>query len=194
MSISRRVDFTLNSNQIAEIEQAINTSSQSEVRQRAIAIRLLHLGHKPEAVGEMVAITANTVWTWHRRWRKDGIAGLADRPKSGRKTKSNDEYVRQLETALASDPQQLGLAYHIWTLNKLRLYLHQQTGILLSYTRFRALMSKLDYVWRQPKHDLSALQDPAAQQVAQQVLDWLKKMPSSPASSPSNFSFWTKRP
>ena len=192
--MSRRVAFTLTPSQLADIEQAINTSSHPEVRQRAIAIRLLHLGHKPEAVAEMVAITANTIWTWHRRWRKDGIAGLADRPKSGRKTKADSAYVRQLETALASDPQQLGLAYHIWTLNKLRLYLHQQTGILLSYTRFRALLSKLDYVWRQPKHDLSALQDPSAQQVAQQVLDWLKKTPPSALSPRSNSSSWTKRP
>jgi hypothetical protein len=38
--------------------------------------------------------------------------------------------------------------------------LHQQTGILLSYGRFRALLSKHNYVWRQPKHDLTALQDP----------------------------------
>lgn len=192
--MSRRVDFTLNSQQLAEIEQAINTSLHPEVRQRAIAIRLLHLGHKPETVAEMVAITANTIWTWHRRWRKEGIAGLADRPKSGRKPKADSEYVRHLETALNSDPQQLGLAYHIWTLNKLRLYLHQQTGILLSYTRFRALLSKLDYVWRQPKHDLSALQDAAAQQVAQQVLDWLKKTPPLPSLTLANSSSWTKRP
>lgn len=192
--MSRRVNFTLNDEQLAEIEQAINSSPHPEVRQRAIAIRLLHLGHKPEAVAEMVAITANTIWTWHRRWRQEGIAGLADRPKSGRKTKANDEYVRQLEAALTTDPQQLGLAYHIWTLNKLRLYLHQQTGILLSYTRFRALLSKLEYVWRQPKHDLSALQDPAAQQVAEQVLDWLKKTPPSPSLPLSSFSSWMKRP
>lgn len=192
--MSRRVNFTLTPEQLADIEQAINYSPHPEVRQRAIAVRLLHFGHKPEQVAEMVAITANTIWTWHRRWRKDGIAGLEDRPKPGRKTKADDEYVRQLEAALATDPQQLGLAYHIWTLNKLRLYLHQQTGVLLSYTRFRALLSKLGYVWRQPKHDLSALQDEQAQQVAQQVLDWLKKTSPSAPSPLSNSSSWTKRP
>ncbi|MBC6938147.1 MAG: hypothetical protein DWB42_20280 [Chloroflexi bacterium] len=192
--MSRRVNFTLSDEQLATIEQAINYSPHPEVRQRAIAIRLLHLGYRPEQVSDMVAITANTIWTWHRRWRKDGLAGLEDRPKPGRKSKADTEYIRQLETALASDPQQLGLAYHIWTLNKLRLYLQQQTGILLSYTRFRALLSKLNYAWRQPKHDLSALQDPQAQQVAGQVLDWLKKTSQSVPLPPSNSSSWTKRP
>lgn len=192
--MSRRVSFTLTNDQLAEIEQAINYSPHPEVRQRAIAIRLLHLGHKPEQVADMVAITANTIWTWHRRWRKDGIGGLQDRPKPGRKTKADVTYVQQLEAALQNDPQQLGLAYHVWTINKLRLYLHQQTGILLSYTRFRALLSRLNYAWRQPKHDLSARQDPQAQQVAQQVLDWLKKTSPSAPSPPSNSSSWTKRP
>ncbi|GIL11329.1 MAG: hypothetical protein BroJett038_00490 [Chloroflexota bacterium] len=191
--MSRRVNFTLTDEQLAEIEQAINYSPHPEVRQRAIAIRLLHQGYKPEQVADMVAITANTIWTWHRRWRQQGIAGLADRPKPGRKGKANTEYIRQLEAALVSNPQELGLAYHIWTLNKLRLYLHQQTGILLSYSRFRALLSKLNYVWRQPKHDLSALQDPQAQQVATQVLDWLKKTSPSAPLPLSNSSSWTKR-
>jgi hypothetical protein len=79
-------------------------------------------------------------------------------------------------------------------LNKLQLYLHQQTGILLSATRFRLLLRKRGYVWRQPKHDLSALQDPDAQQVAQQVLDWLKKTSPSAPLPPSNSSSWTKQP
>jgi putative transposase len=191
--MSRHVSFTLTTEQLAEIEQAINYSPHPELRQRAIAIRLLHLGHHPQQVAQMVAITANTIWTWHRRWRKDGVAGLEDRPRPGRKSKATDLYKHHLEQALTSDPQQFGLPYHIWTLNKLRLYLHEQTGILLSYTRFRSLLSQLDYVWRQPKHDLSALQDPQAQQIAEQVLDWLKKTPPTTSTSLSNSSSWTKR-
>jgi transposase len=38
-------------------------------------MRWLHLGYKPEQVAERVAIGANTIWTWHRRWHKDGIGG-----------------------------------------------------------------------------------------------------------------------
>lgn len=192
--MTRRVDFTLTSEQLTEIEEAINHSPHPEVRQRAIAIRLLHRGYKPEEVAELIAGTANTVWTWHRRWRAAGLAGLENRPKPGRKCKADSDYVSQLDKALASDPQALGLAYHVWTINKLRLYLHRQTGILLSYTRFRALLNKLGYVWRQPKHDLSALQDPQARQVAEQVLDWLKKTSPSVPSHLSDSSSWTKRP
>jgi len=67
----------------------------------------------------------------------------------------------------------------------------KQTGILLSYTRFRALLSKHDYVYRQPKHDLSDLQDDEAKAAAKELLDWLKKRPSQ--TTPSSSSLWTKQ-
>ena len=59
--MSRLIDFTLSEEQWAEIEQAINHAPQPEVRQRAIAIRLLHLGHAPEAVADMLAVAPSTI-------------------------------------------------------------------------------------------------------------------------------------
>ena len=65
---------------------------------------------------------------------------------------------------------------------------------LLSYSRFRALLSKLNYRWKQPKHDLTHLQDQDAQTTTRAILDWLKKTsPSTPPPKPSS-SLWTKQP
>lgn len=192
--MSRRVNFHLNETELAGIEKAMNHSPLPEVRQRATAIRLLHLGHSPESVAEMLAVAPSSVWNWHRRWRRGGIAGLANAAKSGRSAKADTNYLRVLEQALDTEPSALGFAFALWTINRLRHYLAEQTGILLSYTRFRALLSKHGYVYRQPKHDLSALQDQDAQAAAAELLDWLKKMPSNPATQPSNSSLWTKRP
>jgi len=192
--MSRHVNFQLNDEQLAEIEQAINQSIHPEVRQRAIAIRLLHLGQKPEAVAAVVMVSANTVWTWHRRYRQGGLAGLQVKPRSGRPSKADADYVARLEQLLETDPRTLELPFTIWTINRLRLYLAEQTHILLSYTRFRALLSKLNYRWKQPKHDLTHLQDQDAQATTRAILDWLKKTsPSTPLPKPSS-SLWTKQP
>jgi len=192
--MSRRVDFQLNETNLAEIEKAMNHSPLPEVRQRATAIRLLHLGHSPEAVAEMLAVASSSVWNWHRRWRKGGMAGLANATKSGRPTKADARYLDVLEQTLKTDPSALGYAFALWTINRLRHYLAEQTGILLSYTRLRTLLVKHGYVYRQPKHDLSALQDQDARAAAAELLDWLKKTPSNPATPPSSSSLWTKRP
>ena len=192
--MSRHIDFKLTEEQLAEVEQAMNHSELPEVRQRATAIRLLHLGYGPEQVAEMLAVAASSVWNWHRRWRKGGVIALANRAKSGRPAKADRAYIEALEKTMDIDPMTVGFAFTIWTVNRLRHYLAQRTGILLSYTRFRSLLSKLDYVHRQPKHDLSHLQDPDAKAAARELLDWLKKTPSSLPTRPSSYCLWTKRP
>ena len=45
----------------------------------------------------------------------------------------------RLHELLETDPRDLGLPYTSWTINRLRLYLAEETDILLSYTRFRSL-------------------------------------------------------
>jgi transposase len=191
--MSKRLNFTLNQEQLAELEQAINTSPYPEVRQRAIAIRLLHLGQQPEQVRQAVMVTSNTIYAWHKRWREQGMAGLRDGHRSGRPAQADQAYLHELERVLDLDPRTLELPFTIWTLNRLRLYLAEQTGVLLSYTRFRALMRRAGYRWKAPKHDLSHLQDRPAQETAAQVMEWLKKTsPLTPLPTP-NSSLWTKQ-
>jgi transposase len=189
--MSRRVNFHLNEDQLGQIEYAMNHSPLPEVRQRATAMRLLHLDHSPEAVAEMLAVAPSSIWNWHRRYRADGIIGLANRAKSGRPAKADAHYLAEVERGLDTDPRELGYAFSVWTINKLRKHLEKQTGILLSYTQFRALLTKHEYVYRQPKHDLSDLQDADAKAAAEAFLDWLKKSPSS--ILPLSSSLWTKR-
>jgi len=60
--MGKRLDYTLTSEQLGELEQAINSSPYPAVRQRALAIRLLHLGQSPEQVAQAVMVTSNTVY------------------------------------------------------------------------------------------------------------------------------------
>lgn len=191
--MSRNINYRLTEEQLVEVEQAINNSPHPEVRQRAIAIRLLHLGQSPQQVAEGVMVTSNTIYAWHKRWREQGVVGLKDGQRTGRPTKADQAYCQELERLLEIDRRTLGLPFTIWTINRLRLYLAEQTSILLSYTRFRALLSREGYRWKEPKHDVSHLQDRPAQETAAQVMEWLKKTsPLTPLPTP-NSSLWTKR-
>lgn len=191
--MAKRIDFTLTEEGLSEIEAAITQSVHAEVRQRAIAIRLLHLGQSPEQVAEVVMVTANTIYAWHKRWRESGLDGLHHRQRSGRPEKADAAYKQRVEELLLLDPRDVGLDFNIWTINRLRLHLFEESGIRLSYTRFRALLTRMGYSWKQPKHDLSDLQDADAQQVADELLDWLKKSQRIIRFPHSNSSLWTKR-
>lgn len=78
---------------------------------------------------------------------------MRDGQRSGRPAKADSAYLTELERLLALDARTLDLPFTIWTLNRLRLYLSEQTGLLMSYTRFRALLNRQGYVWKMPKHD-----------------------------------------
>lgn len=185
------IDFSLNKEEVKTIQQGMQHAPQAEVRQRATAIHLLHQGHKPEEVADMMAVGMPTIYKWHKQWRTAGLEGLVNRPKSGRPRKANEAYCQLLAEVLKREPSDYGYAFGVWTVDRLREHMRRQTGIRLSNRRFRELMKQEGYVYRRPKHDVSALQDAAEVERGKLLLEWLKKEVSA---EPLNSSLWTKAP
>ena len=166
----KKITFQLTEEDLREIVKAIKHDKRPEVRQRAMGLRLLHEGKPPKEVAEFLSVSQPTVYDWHHRWHRQGVEGLANRPKTGRPVKANQSYVELLEQVVERDPQDLGYAFSIWTTERLRLHLKAKTGIELKPTQFRALLKENDFVYRRPKHDLTNLQDATARQAAE---EWL---------------------
>jgi transposase len=185
--------FQLTEAELETVREAMNHDPRPEIRQRATAIHLLYLNYKPAEVAEMIAVIPATIYNWWQRWQRNGIEGLANRAKSGRPSHADARYLALLEQILNTSPVELGFDFPIWTINRLRHHLAEQTSILLSYTRFRALLNKVGFVYRQPKHDLTHLQDSEAREVARELLAWLKKTPATSPTGPSSASLWTKQ-
>src|SRR3990172_4341546 len=88
----KALDYHLNEQELHAIEAAIRHDKRPEVRQRCTVIRLLHLGHKPEQIAEMQAVSKPTIYGWYDRWCRGGVEELANKPKSGRPLKADDGY------------------------------------------------------------------------------------------------------
>ena len=132
----KKLSFQLTDAGLREIAEAIKRDKRPEVRQRAMGLRLLHEGKTPKEVAEFLSVSQPTVYDWHHRWQRQGVEGLANRPKSGRRVKANQNYVEILEQVLDQDPQELGYAFSLWTTERLRLHLKAKTGIELKPTHF----------------------------------------------------------
>ena len=184
-----RTVYQLKPKELARIEKAIRQDKRPEVRQRATVIRQLHLGNKPQAVADQQMVSIPTIYNWHRQWREQGIEGLANKTKTGRPPKANEDYCQRLEKVLEKEPVELGYRFAIWTSDRLRAHLEKETGILLSESRFRVLMKKRGYRYRRPKHDLSHLQDKPSKKRAEKLLDEMKKRAWQTISGSS---LWTK--
>jgi transposase len=136
-------------------------------------------------VAEQQLVSLPTIYNWHRLWREQGIEGLANRPRKGRPPKADDAYCRKLEEAIEKEPSEYGYRFAIWTSDSLRQHLERETGLLLSDSRFRALMKKKGYRYRRPKYDLSHLQDKKAKKQAEELLEEMKKRASETISNSS---------
>lgn len=189
--MTTRLSFHLNDDELAQVEQAQRKDKRPEVRQRATAVHLLHLGHKPAAVAVMLSVTEQAVYQWHRRYRQGGLVALANQPKGRPKRKADDAYIQALEATLDQEPSVLGYDFAIWTVERLRDHLARGTGVYLSISRLRSLLRQQKYVYRRPKHDLTNLQDAAAKAAAQTQLEEVKKGRTQVLSSSS---LWTRRP
>jgi transposase len=184
-------DYHLKKAELKAIETAIKHDKRPEVVQRSIAIRLLHLGHKPEEVAKMQVASKATIYCWFARWQSGGVEALANQPKSGRPPKADDAYSLALVEVIEKEPSEVGYDFTIWTVERLSAHLEKITGIVLSESRLRALIKRKGYRYRRPKHDLGHLQDKQAKAKAAEVLEELKKRS---AETISNSSLWMKRP
>lgn len=187
----KKINYTLTTEQLQIIESAIKSHPDLRVRPRAQMIRLLHLGHKPQEVAELLSVTGALVYFWHARWRESGLDGLANKPRPGRPKAGGDEYRQKLEQIIETDPKTLDYGFNVWTIERLLAHMEKETGTLVHENTLRNMLKELDYVFRRPKHDLGNLQDKKAKETADEILDELKK---KPVVAKSNYSLWTKRP
>lgn len=187
----KSLNFTLTESELKIVAKAVKSDKRPEVRQRALGLRLLHEGQTPKEVAQIMAVSQPSVYDWHHRWQTNGLAGLANCPKSGRPRKTDRSYVERLEEVPEQDPQELGYNFTIWTADRLRYHLEKETGKLIGPTQFRNLLKENDFVYRRPKHDLTDLQDPQAREAAE---IWLEELKKAPKQERSTYSLWTKAP
>lgn len=187
----KQINYQLNANELEAIKEAQRTSPDPRVRQRATGLRLLHLGKKPAEVAELLNVSQATVFNWHADWRAESIAGLSDKPRSGRPLLANEAYCAKVGAVIETDPTTLGYGFTCWTIQRLIAHLAKETCIHVSINTMRSVLDDQGYVCRRPKHDLKPLQDADARARAKDLLDELKKKPKA---ARSNYSLWTKQP
>jgi transposase len=186
----KRLNFQLSEEQVTQVEQAKRKDKRAEVRQRAMAVDMLHQGYEAAEVAKLLSVTVQAIYQWYHRFMRAGIEGLANRPKGHRQAKADVGYRQALEQTLASEPSELGYDFAIWTVERVRDHLARTTGKHLSISRLRQILREQKYVYRRPKHDLTSLQDGEAKAAAQAQIEELKK---AQALTISHSSLWTKR-
>ena len=154
-------DVTLTEEQRAEVERHLRRRDLTpRVRERLEMVKGVGRGYGREAIEGWSGRTARTIRRWVRAFARQGIAGLADAPRSGRPAFADPAYLAGLEQAVEMPPRELGLPFDAWTSARLSAYLREQTGVRLTPSWLRHLLARRRFAMGRPKHTLKHRQDP----------------------------------
>jgi transposase len=142
---------------IEQLDKLYRTTHDVRLRTRAQMVLLATEQHLvADEIAKIVRTTAETVRTWLKRYRAEGLNGLADAPRSGRPAQVTAEYRQQLLRAVRQRPRSLGQPYSSWTLQRLADYMAEQTGIRLEDETVRVYLKAADIVLSRPQHKVSS--------------------------------------
>lgn len=164
----------------AELSRILHSRQDGRIVRRAQMILQSAQGIRIPAIALAWDTTVQTVLKTIHRFNSEGLAGLADRPRSGRPTKATDHYVEVLKQAVQRSPRDLGYPFSSWTLKRLREHVGHETGVLLKPRYLSRLMGKHGIVYRRPKHLMTHLRDPQEYDEKKALLEFLKKGRSTP--------------
>jgi transposase len=134
----------------AAIEQlARSRTAPARAVERARIVLLSRLGDGVEEIAEKLGVCPATVRLWLNRFNRQGIEGLADRPRSGRPAVYRPEQVGEVVATSLTDPQALGLPFASWTLDRLAAYLAEEKNLPIKRSRIGEILTAEGLRWRE---------------------------------------------
>jgi transposase len=123
------------------------TASARQV-ERAKIIWSAQQGHTIPAIAKRLHLHEQTVRDWLKRFNAHGLSGLEDRPRPGKPPTYTPEQVAQVVALSLTAPQELGLPFACWTLDRLEAYLHEEKGIPIKRSRIDEILIAEGLRWR----------------------------------------------
>lgn len=142
--------------------EQLKRSQTAEARlvERAKMILMFHGGLRPVDVAEKLDRTAVTVYNRLKRFDSEGLAGLKDEPKSGRKPTYTEIERSQMIALARTDPQKHGLPFGHWTLDRLVAYLRENDQIGISRAQLARVLKAEGLRWYQEQVYFTERPDP----------------------------------
>ena len=153
---------------------------------RMLALALVLEGASREEAARAAGMDRQTLRDWVHRYNAEGLAGLRDRPRSGRKPRLTAEQEAELVTAVEQgpDPDRDGVVR--WRRVDLRALIEARFAVRLHERSVGKVLRRLGFARLsvRPRHPKA---DEAAQEAFKKASPswWRERCPSTPAASRS---------
>jgi transposase len=114
---------------------AASRTEPARLVERARILQHALVGERVPAIAAAMGINQQTARTWIKRFNAGGLGGLADAERPGRPVTYPAEQVGEMVAASLTKPEELGLPFASWTLDRLVAYLAEAKGIGIRRSR-----------------------------------------------------------
>jgi transposase len=156
-----RARFWSSAEQEAIERLARSRTAPARAVERARIVLLSRHGDTVEEIAETLGVCQDTVRRWIHRFDRHGLAGLADQPRAGRPATYTPEEVGAVVAASLTKPEDLGLPFASWTLDRLAAYLNEERGLPIKRSRISEVLIAEGLRWREQETWFGERPDPA---------------------------------
>ena len=177
----------------AELRREAGRCRDARAARRMLALALVLEGSSREEAARAAGMDRQTLRDWVHRYNAEGLPGLHDRRRPGRKPRLAPEQEAELATAVdqGPDPDRDGVVR--WRRVDLRALIETRFAVRPHERSVGKVLRRLGFARLsvRPKHPLS---DPAAQDAFKKASPtwWRRRSPSTPAASRSRSGSRTK--
>jgi len=135
----------LTATQKGALKQLYRSTDDADVRSRCQMILLSAQGHSTVELAKLTFFDQDTILFWFDRYEAEGLAGLQDRPRSGRPPKITGPSRDDLQQAADQDPRQTGQSFSVWTCKDLARHLAERGHSLVAGETIRRHLRVLGF-------------------------------------------------
>lgn len=144
-----------------ELEQIARSRTEALRRvERARIILGLADGMKAREVAAQYQVCEASVHYRRKRFNEAGLVGLEDLPRSGRPETYDETQRGQLVLTAKTKPEQVGMTFGHWTLDRLVEYVNQNLHIPISRSQLADVLQQEGLRWYQEKTYFTESPDP----------------------------------
>ena len=160
--MAKRIQLRTLTTEEQEAIYKLRRSSTESYRlvERARMIALAYEGMPVPQIAQKLDRSMATVYLRLKRFQAEGLAGLKDKPGTGRKPIYSEKERGEMIALARTDPDKLGLPYGHWSLDRLVEQLRERNQIAVSRAQLSRILKAEGLRWYQEKSYFTERPDP----------------------------------
>jgi transposase len=170
-----------------KLQEALKQEENGEIRERILILLLLNDGKTQQEIAKFIGCSKNKVNYWCVHGDPDNLESLKDERMKGNHQKATEEYLEILLETIEKEPEELGYEFGRWSAQRLATYLEERTGIKLSGSQVRRILSRKKYVYLWAKYSLESRSNPQKREAFKEKIEEYLKIEKK---SPERLQVW----